>query len=241
MELTLTAKVQWYPSPSQVPGSNKPSRPIIRSPRLGLPRTASNQPPCTPRPTDSCGRGLVCDPVIKTVIVLAHGHPWPLVQIRQLALDLVFNRDYSAKTAAFSLNTLAGPGMDQFFDGTWQLSTAHLVHRHSRWFLYTKTVAETDLAQIRQVVGLDFDMTFRVTAYGSQGCTTFFPGRAIKTRRAHFKILQQNLQRGRPSRRRLKHLGHRETRWMTEVNHQVSKACGPLWRTNAKRCSWWKI
>ncbi len=87
-------------------------------------------------------------------------------------------------------------------------------------------MAETDLAQIRQVVGLDFDMTFRITAYGSQGCTTFFPGRAIKTRRTHFKILQQNLQhRQTPSaRRRLKHSARRENRWMTDVNHQVSQA-----------------
>ena len=42
--------------------------------------------------------------------VLAHRHPWPLVQFPQLALDLVCNRDYSVKTGAFWLNTLAGHG-----------------------------------------------------------------------------------------------------------------------------------
>lgn len=43
---------------------------------------------------------------------------------------------------------------------------------------------------------------------------------------AHFKMLRQTLQRRQtPSaRRRLKRLGQRENRWMTDVNHQVSKA-----------------
>ncbi len=169
--------------------------------------------------------------------VMAKGHPWTHVQFTKPALDLVWNRDYSLKAGGFSLNTPAGrvpvpfarQGMARFFDGTWRFGTAHLVHRHGRWFLHvpmTQEMAETDWAEIRQVVGLDFGINFLVTAYDSQGQTPFFPGRAVKARRAHFQILRQDLQRRQTpaARRRLKRLGQREHRWMTDVNHQVSKA-----------------
>jgi IS605 OrfB family transposase len=119
--------------------------------------------------------------------------------------------------------------MERFFDGAWRFGTARVIPRHGRWFLQvpmTQEVSAVDLAEIRQVVGLDFGINFLVTAYDSQGQTTFFPGRAVKARRAHFQILRQTLQRRQtPSaRRRLKRLGQRENRWMTDVNHQVSKA-----------------
>jgi len=159
------------------------------------------------------------------------------VQFTKPALDLVWNRDYSLKTGQFSLNTLDGrlrvpfamQGMERFFDGSWQFGTAHLVHRHGRWFLHvpmTAEIPETHGNDIRRVVGLDFGINFLVTAYDSQGRTIFFPGRAVKARRAHFKLLRGDLQRRQtPSaRRRLKRLGQRENRWMTDVNHQVSKA-----------------
>ncbi len=149
----------------------------------------------------------------------------------------IWDRDQSLKACGFSLNTLAGRvlvpfalrGMERFFDGTGQFGTAHLVHRHERWCLHvpmTQEMPETDWGEIRQVVGLVFGINFLVTAYDSQGRTTFVRGRAVKARRAHFKILRQNLQRRQtPSaRRRLKCLGQRENRWMTDVNHQASKA-----------------
>ena len=58
-------------------------------------------------------RSQMAQSVIKTVIaryksVLANGHPWTRVQFTTPALDLVWNRDYSLKAGAFSLNTLAG-------------------------------------------------------------------------------------------------------------------------------------
>ena len=61
----------------------------------------------------------------------------------------------------------------------------------------------------------------------------FSRGRAVKARRGRFKGLRQTLQRRQtPSaRRRLKRLGQRENRWMTDVNHQASKGTrGPVWR-----------
>ena len=251
MIVTLTAKMQLYPNSDQVTLLQQ----TVEAYRQGcnwvsgvvdathcLQQADLHTETYRPLRAQFGLRSQMAQSVIKTVIaryksVLANGHPWTRVPFTQPALDLVWNRDYSLKAGAFSLNTLAGrvpvpfarQSMEHFFDGTWQFGTAHLVHRHGRWFLHvpmTKDVAETDLAEIRQVVGLDFGINFLVTAYDSQGQTTFFPGRAVKAQRAHFKILRQNLQRRQtPSaRRRLKRLGQRENRWMTDVNHQVSKA-----------------
>jgi putative transposase len=60
----------------------------------------------------------------------------------------------------------------------------------------------------------------------NKGITTFFRGRWMKDKRAHFQRIRKSLQkRGtRSARRRLKAIGQRENRWMTHVNHVVSKA-----------------
>jgi IS605 OrfB family transposase len=65
-----------------------------------------------------------------------------------------------------------------------------------------------------------------LTTYDSQGKTTFYNGRKIKSKRAHYKALRKQLQtKQTPSaRKRLLAIGQRENRWMTDVNHQVSKA-----------------
>jgi len=121
------------------------------------------------------------------------------------------------QAGAFSLNTLAGrvpvpfarQGMERFFDGTWQWGTAQLVPRQGRWCRHvpmTNDVAATDWAAMRPGVGLAFGLNFLVTAYDSQGQTTFFSGRAVNAPRAPFKIRRPTLPRRQtPSaRRRLK-------------------------------------
>jgi IS605 OrfB family transposase len=89
-----------------------------------------------------------------------------------------------------------------------------------------KTFEDVDLNQIRNVVGVDLGVNFIATAYDSRGITTFFRGRWIKDKKAHFQRIRKSLQkRGtRSARRRLKAIGQRENRWMTHMNHAVSKA-----------------
>jgi IS605 OrfB family transposase len=120
-------------------------------------------------------------------------------------------------------------GMEQFFDGTWKFGTAKLVQKKGKYFLHipmTKTFEDADLNQIRNVVGVDLGINFITTAYDSKGSTTFFKGRWIKDKRAHYKRVRESLQRRgtRSARRRLKAIGQRKNRWMTHVNHAVSKA-----------------
>ena len=122
MVLTLTAKVQLYPSPEQTmllqqsvdayrQGCNYVSAMVYATHTLQQPVLHTH----TYRPLRAqLGlRSQMAQSVIKTVIaryksVLANGHPWTRVQFTKPACDLVWNRDYSLKAGAFSLNTLAG-------------------------------------------------------------------------------------------------------------------------------------
>jgi IS605 OrfB family transposase len=168
----------------------------------------------------------------------SNGHKWSKIRFKKPEYDLVFNRDYSFRpNGLFSINTLEGriqvayekKGMEHFFDGTWKFGTAKLVLKKQKYFLHipmTKTIPEIDLNETHNVVGVDLGINFLAVAYNSQQTTAFFKGRRIKDQRAHYKRIRTSLQQKQtPSaRRRLKQIGSRENRWMTDVNHQVSKA-----------------
>lgn len=204
MEITSTAKVPLYPTPEHGElfaetlevchqGCNGVSAIVdaTHCVHQATLHTGSHRPLRTQFGLHS----QMAQSVIKTVIarykgVLAHVNPWTRVQFAAPALDSLRKRDYYLKVGQLSVNTPGGcvpvsfalRGMEQFFDDAWQFCTVHLVHRHSRWFLHepmTKDVIGTDWAKIRQALGLDFRTNFPVTAYDSQGQTTFFPGRAV--------------------------------------------------------------
>ena len=178
----------------------------------------------------------------KTVIaryktILETAKEWIKPVFKHPEYDLVWNRDYSLTSNLFSVNTLDGriklnyhlEGMEKFFDGTWQFGTAQLVNKHKKWFLHipvSKDIPETQDFNISNVVGIDLGVNFLATAYGSNGKTIFFKGRKIKDKRSHYKELRRQLQHRQTAsaRRRLKKIGQRENRWMSDVNHQVSKA-----------------
>jgi IS605 OrfB family transposase len=191
---------------------------------------------------------------IKTVIARyksarTNGHPWTCVLFKRNELDLVWNRDYSLSKTHFSVNTLDGrikvayerKGMEHFFDGTWEFGTAKLVYKNKNYYLHipmTKAIDETDANTIRQVVGVDFGINFLLTTYDSKGKTTFINGRPIKNKRSHFKAVRKGLQKRQTpsSRRKLKNIGNRENRWMTDINHQTSKALVNRYASNTLFC-----
>lgn len=180
--------------------------------------------------------------VIKTVIARytsarSNGHDWNLVKFKRPEYDLVWNRDYSLNHDRFSVNTLDGrvklcynkQGMQHFFDGTWKWGTAKLVYKHRKWFLHipmTKESSELDFTKVNHIVGIDLGINFLATTYDSQSQTTFYPGRTVKHKRGQYKALRKQLQmRQTPSaRKRLKQIGSRENRYVTDVNHLVTKA-----------------
>lgn len=181
--------------------------------------------------------------VFKTVIaryktILENQNEWIRPSFKKPQYDLVWNRDYSLTQNCFSVNTLNGrvklpyftEGMSKYFDHSiYKFGTAKLVSKHGKYFLYipvTYDVEKSNLSDICNVVGIDRGINFVVATYDSNHTSGFVSGKTIKQKRANYSKLRKELQmRHTPSsRRRLKAVGHRENRWMQDINHQVSKA-----------------
>lgn len=152
-------------------------------------------------------------------------------------IDLQRNRDWSyLSNGQLSINTLDGRvkaspvchGFSQYFDGTWKFGLAKLLKSGNKWYLHisaTKEVADFDKQEVKHVVGIDRGLRFLATIYDEQGKTAFFDGKAIMRKRAKYQKLRATLQaKGTKSaKRRLKKLSGRENRWMSDVNHCLSK------------------
>ena len=181
--------------------------------------------------------------VFKTVIaryktILENESKWIKPSFKKPQYDLVWNRDYSLTQNRFSVNTLHGrvklpyfsEGMSKYFDHTiYKFGTAKLVNKHGKYFLHipvTYDVKESNISDIRNVVGIDRGINFVVATYDSKHKSGFVSGKAIKQKRANYSKLRKELQMlHTPSaRRRIKAIGQRENRWMQDVNHCVSKA-----------------
>lgn len=152
-------------------------------------------------------------------------------------VDLQRNRDWSyLSNSQLSINTLDGRvkvkpichGFDQYFDGTWKFGLAKLLKTGNKWYLHisaTKTVADFDNQTVKHIVGIDRGLRFLATTYDEQGKTVFFDGQKIMHKRTKYQKLRATLQaKGTKSaKRRLKKLSGQENRWMTDVNHHLSK------------------
>lgn len=152
-------------------------------------------------------------------------------------VDLQRNRDWSyLSNGQLSVNTLDGRvkaipichGFSQYFDGTWKFGLAKLLKSGNKWYLHisaTKEVADFDKQEVKHVVGIDRGLRFLAATYDEQGETAFFDGKAIMRKRAKYQKLRATLQsKGTKSaKRRLKKLSGRENRWMSDVNHHLSK------------------
>ena len=160
------------------------------------------------------------------------------IAFKRPQVDLQRNRDWSyLSSGQLSINTLDGRvkvipvchGFDQYFDGTWKFGMAKLLNSGGKWYLHisaTKEVADFDKQTVKHVVGIDRGLRFLATTYDEKGKTTFFNGQSVMRKRAKYQKLRATLQaKGTKSaKRRLKKLSRRENRWMTDVNHQISKA-----------------
>lgn len=256
---TLTAKIRILPTEEQIKmlkettkaykqGCNYISEIIYNTKQLNSRKL--HEKTYSPLRSKFSLKSQMAQSVLKTVIaryktILTSEHDWVLINFKRPEYDLVYNRDYSITKEHLSINTLQGrikvsyitTVFEKFFDGSWSFGTAKLVNKHGKWFLhipFSKEVNDVTLSEITKIVGIDLGINFLATAYDSNGKTTFFKGRHIKSKRAHYKQLRKGLQqRQTPSaRKRLKAIGQRETRWMTDVNHCVSKALVTMYGSN---------
>ena len=162
------------------------------------------------------------------------------VRFRKHTTALVYNRDYSLKVVdgefVASVQSLNGrlknvpvKGLEALHEEGIHIGTATLNYRRGKWILHvpvTRELSTPDVGDVRNVVGVDMGIRHLAVSHDSKGATTFYRGGEVKNRRAKYKLLRRDLQRkGTPSsRRRLRSIGSRESRWMSDVNHVVAKA-----------------
>ena len=161
---------------------------------------------------------------------------WKPIKFKRPQLDLVRNRDYSFKNNVLSMNTINGRirvqihGLleNSYFDGSWTLGTGKVVRSGKHWFFHVsagKEVSDFELGRVKHVVGIDRGLRQILTTYDEKGQTRFVNGAFITKKRNHYANLRARLQaKGTKSaKRRLRSLSGRESRWMSDVNHQLSK------------------
>ena len=161
---------------------------------------------------------------------------WKPIVFNRPQLDLVRNRDYSyTKNDKISLNTIHGrvivkpiyDGFKQYFDGSWTLGTAKILKSGKHWFMHiavTKTIDDITMKP-KSVVGIDRGLRQLMTTYDQKGNTVFYSGKQISHKRRNYSRLRKELQskNTKSAKRRLKQIGERESRWMNDVNHCLSK------------------
>lgn len=159
------------------------------------------------------------------------------IQFRRPQVDLVRNRDWSKRTdGKLSLNTLDGrvtatpvcKGFDKFFDGTWKFGVAKILRMKGGWMLHvgaTKQLNPLENADVQHVVGIDRGTRFLATTYDEQGKCSFYSGKQVMRKRDRFVKKRAELQKKHTwsAKRVMKRLSGRENRWISDVNHCLSK------------------
>ena len=165
---------------------------------------------------------------------------WKPVRFSRPQADLVRNRDYSfvRQGKKISINTLGKRAVmefdkperfDTFFDGTWSFGTGKLVSLMGEWYLHipmTKQIEGIDPnAGYAHIIAIDRGLRFLAVTYDEKGNTRFFSGKEIMAKRKTFADVRAELQsKGtKSSKRALKRISGRENRWMSDVNHRITK------------------
>lgn len=165
---------------------------------------------------------------------------WKPILFKRPQADYVRGMNYSfvqnaSKISMNVLNKREKVAFDQHFldillSKNVRLGTAKLVHVCGKWYFHVSLTFEiTDTLeddQIKNIVGIDRGLRFLATTFDNKHQTKFISGKQVSRKREHYKRLRAQLQaKGTKSaKRRLKQIGQRENRWMSDVNHQISKA-----------------
>lgn len=157
------------------------------------------------------------------------------INFRRPQYDLVAARDWSFVKDQLSLNTIKtrekiaykAKGFEDLLKQG-KLGTAKLVKTCGHYYFHvacTIETAEFDKSNSKHVVGIDRGLRFLATLFDEQGKTSFISGNRVMAKRRKFKQLRQQLQsKGtRSAKHRLKAINQRENRWMSDINHQVTK------------------
>lgn len=118
----------------------------------------------------------------------------------------------------------------EYFDGSWSFGTGKVVEMKGNWYFHipvTKELSDEDISrgQVKHVTGVDRDFRFLATTYNENGKCGFVSGKSILRKRQKFIERRAELQKKHTwsAFRALKRLSDRENRWMSDVNHRISK------------------
>ena len=174
---------------------------------------------------------------------------WQPISFQRPQADCVRGRDYSFVKnkngeMLLSLNTLEGrikakfempEYFEKYFNDGWKFGTGKIVNECDKWYLHIpmtkKNEKEFDLDEAKHVVGVDRGLRFIMTTYDETGKTHFFSGKEVMKKREKFQDVRFELQsRGTKSAKRaLKRISGRENRWMSDMNHCLSKTLVELY------------
>ena len=161
------------------------------------------------------------------------------IKFRRPQADYVRTKNYSLANQAkqISLNGVTGRlkvnydlrNQDFLLRDDIKLGTAKLVTSGNHWFFhvsFTMCVPDFQLENVKHVVGIDRGLRFVITTQDEHGKSNFVNGGELKYYRQHMKYLRQQLQKKhtRSSYRRIKAIHNRENRYVTYMNHCISKA-----------------
>lgn len=162
------------------------------------------------------------------------------IRFKKPQCDQVRNRNYRIlQDGRISLTTLDGtvkvtyqapPCWQECLDAGWTLGTAKLIYQRKNWYLcipmQTASPEIVNREDFKTIVGIDRGLNFIVATADSEGKSFFKSGHAVMQKRHQFADLRKRLQEHntRGSKRKIRAIGQRENRWMTDVNHRISKA-----------------
>ena len=150
--------------------------------------------------------------------------------------DQVRGRDWSIdiEKGIVSLNTLekrikvsfSSKGFEKYINKDALFGGAKLVLKNGKAYLHVSVRVQSPdfIPDESRIVGVDRGIINTAVTYDEKK-TRFYKGTEVKQNRAKFKAVRQSLQkRNTPSsRRRLKAIGRRENRYVSDVNHQLAK------------------
>lgn len=150
--------------------------------------------------------------------------------------EVVWNKDYSLKDNMFSVITTTGRTIfktewsgSKIYAENEKYGTAQVLESLGKYYIHipvTFNVEDMHILQFENITGVDLGINFLATTYDSEGKTTFYSGKEAKMIRSEYKKNRSDLQRKgtRSAQKRLKKIGSRESRWMNDMNHVITKA-----------------
>lgn len=161
------------------------------------------------------------------------------VQFNRPQIDLVRNSNYALINNANQLSIAGVNGRlkvnydlnckKYLLNDNIKLGTAKLVKSCGHWFLhisYTYKASVLEMSDVENVVGIDRGQRFITVSYDSHGKTSFINGEKLLAVRRHYKNLRRQLQlkNTKASKRKIRKINQRENRYVTDINHRISKA-----------------